>query len=765
MPLILKALVYDTLKGSHSIGAHVRDAAYYVCWAFARAYEPDVLREHMLPLARGLLAVAVFDREVNCRRAASAAFQELVGRQGTFPHGIDIVTAADYFTLGNRVNAYLNVSVAIAQYDEYKEALVSYLLQHKASHWDSSLRELCARALGRLSLSQPERIIDTVLPSLVEKALSTDLNVRHGAAYAVGEIVLSLTTNPKRDLPPALSQTVVEITGKVEKARLYRGRGGEIMRGAICRLIECISIAALPLSTASLSTLLNTVDECLKHPNERIQSRAVAACKALCGAYYIHPNEKALQRITDKYVHIINTEDNPAARRGFCLAIGGLPAALLLPRLPAVIQSLVIASHIEESVDRRDAETRRNSVMAMIDVCHSVGINNSANASTGMPLGLVKDVQEALLLGLSDYSVDKRGDVGSWVREASLVALDRLVRLLWQASLLSQDSTEEKPLLEEFCQQVIGGMLQQASEKIDRVRKCAGEALARTLHLPSPPIQLIPCQSNLAAVIPSSHTFNWASASLTFPILTPLLSLSPYRFHILLGTVISVGGLTESVVKHSWSSLSQYLATIKHSPTETSTFADVLLDIFERYKGNERVVVPLFRALDLLLASDLLDSLLPSQFPFGSRLLQFCTAEIKGSKDIVKILSSIPVFGGLLKFDEPTRKAAMRSLLLLLRNRFPKVRILCSQEVYTRLLTMDTLVHPDSYDQVLAILSSTSWDSPLKETSEPADALFSLLNIEKPILSSANQHPIENPTFSSLLQPTTYEDLVKEAGY
>ena len=41
------------------------------------------------------------------RRAASAAFQENVGRQGSFPHGIEIVTRADYFALGSRPNAYL----------------------------------------------------------------------------------------------------------------------------------------------------------------------------------------------------------------------------------------------------------------------------------------------------------------------------------------------------------------------------------------------------------------------------------------------------------------------------------------------------------------------------------------------------------------------------------------------------------------------------------------------------------------------------------
>ena len=38
-----------------------------------------------------------------------AAFQENVGRQGTFPYGISILTAADYFAVGNRSNVYLNV--------------------------------------------------------------------------------------------------------------------------------------------------------------------------------------------------------------------------------------------------------------------------------------------------------------------------------------------------------------------------------------------------------------------------------------------------------------------------------------------------------------------------------------------------------------------------------------------------------------------------------------------------------------------------------
>ena len=46
------------------MGAHVRDAAAYVCWAFARAYEREAMAEAAAQLAPALLAVACYDREV-----------------------------------------------------------------------------------------------------------------------------------------------------------------------------------------------------------------------------------------------------------------------------------------------------------------------------------------------------------------------------------------------------------------------------------------------------------------------------------------------------------------------------------------------------------------------------------------------------------------------------------------------------------------------------------------------------------------------------
>lgn len=63
-----------------SVGAGVRDAASYVLWSLARTIRPTQALPHANELAMHLVCAALFDREIQIRRAASAAFQESVGR-------------------------------------------------------------------------------------------------------------------------------------------------------------------------------------------------------------------------------------------------------------------------------------------------------------------------------------------------------------------------------------------------------------------------------------------------------------------------------------------------------------------------------------------------------------------------------------------------------------------------------------------------------------------------------------------------------------
>lgn len=52
VPVILKALTYEEKRGACSVGDNVRDAACYVCWAFARAYEPQELKPFVAKISR-----------------------------------------------------------------------------------------------------------------------------------------------------------------------------------------------------------------------------------------------------------------------------------------------------------------------------------------------------------------------------------------------------------------------------------------------------------------------------------------------------------------------------------------------------------------------------------------------------------------------------------------------------------------------------------------------------------------------------------------
>jgi hypothetical protein len=120
-------------------------------------------------ISHTLITVSVFDREVNIRRAASAAMQENVGRlQGIYPHGIQIVQVADYFAVGNRGRAYKEVAGEVGRLDAgYANALVRHLVGISCVHWDRGIRDLSAVSFGVLASVAGDYILQMALPVLV----------------------------------------------------------------------------------------------------------------------------------------------------------------------------------------------------------------------------------------------------------------------------------------------------------------------------------------------------------------------------------------------------------------------------------------------------------------------------------------------------------------------------------------------------------------------------------------------------------------------
>ena len=132
------------------------------------------------------------------------------------------------------LQAYLTVAPFVAQFSEYKHALADHLLSVKLSHWERSLRELTSKALAALVPTQPGFSQTTAVDRLLPLCLDSILEVRHGAALGVGELTLALYSQGQ-PLDADRQSAVAAVVPAIEKARLYRGKGGELMRGAVCR--------------------------------------------------------------------------------------------------------------------------------------------------------------------------------------------------------------------------------------------------------------------------------------------------------------------------------------------------------------------------------------------------------------------------------------------------------------------------------------------------------------------------------------------------
>jgi len=432
VPIIQRAIHFDVLRGQHSVGAHVRDAACYVCWAFARAYTPQVMRPFISDLTSAMLITALYDREINCRRAASAAFQENVGRQGNenFPFGIEIISIADYFSLGNRSHAYLHIAPAVAKLaSNFLDSLTEHLIHHMVSHWDDEVRVLASQALARLSVIDSAKGCE-ILQELLKMSFSPTVSTRHGSVLAVGEVLLALVSSRGAQLlPTELNDSIVDLVLQLDKARLYRGRGGEILRHASCALIESIARCNLTMDLKKKVSLVEFLNENLRQPHEYIQKAASSALRNMLFSYFASsegdPSERLRKLTTLKYLQGLATEENVAATRGYALALGALPVKLATQpagTLKEVLHELRRASSSDRLIaGEADAETRRNAVDAATELVERL-VGSFALGQEELDISL-----DLLFKACDDYSVDKRGDTGSWSRIVAMEGLERLV--------------------------------------------------------------------------------------------------------------------------------------------------------------------------------------------------------------------------------------------------------------------------------------------------------------------------------------------------
>ena len=113
-----------------------------------------MLHPYIPSIAVNLVCVATLDPSTTIRRAASAAFQELVGRQSVgverVPSGVQVLQVMDYHAVGSRRGGF-EVAGIVASLDAgYREGIVEWCCLRGAGHWEEKGRDGVAKVLGRI---------------------------------------------------------------------------------------------------------------------------------------------------------------------------------------------------------------------------------------------------------------------------------------------------------------------------------------------------------------------------------------------------------------------------------------------------------------------------------------------------------------------------------------------------------------------------------------------------------------------------------------
>jgi hypothetical protein len=107
------------------------------------------------------------------------------------------------------------------------------------------------------------------------------------------------------------------------------------------------------------------------------------------------------------------------------------------------------------------------------------------------------------------------------------------------------------------------------------------------------------------------NALNWGNPSHVYKILFKIIDASGYTYldPIVSGLVISVGGLSERVVKESSKALVQWCKTNVENQSRRSLglLMRCFQNLFAAHRKDDRVILPLIQTVELLLANSMFD--------------------------------------------------------------------------------------------------------------------------------------------------------------
>jgi hypothetical protein len=647
MKALSNALTFEQSRGGFSVGANVRDAACYLSWAFARAFDRNVLLPYANLLASNLAVVALFDREVNIRRAASAAFQENAGRQGNFPNGIEVLTTIDHMAVSLPSRSYVELSVKVAQYEPYRRPILDHLMNFKVSHWDANIRELAAKALGQLCSVLDVQDVQGQLDSLIKFAECSNPFEIHGGLYSIAALLEGLAKRKKADsdsnwptgqdlIKPEQFARIRDLILISSDKLLHLSCHGDLICEALCVLILSFSSAELPIYEDS--TLVEKCTEILlkRLANASNEVRAASAdALAAHSAQFLAQNYDRKTRLIHELLARLRA--GPEHRlEGALTAIGLLKSKLLDPDTTTLLFGTVLRS-LNAQVLHSERTYHSARATAVRSLCRLV-LNVLPETLFGLRDFLLELFQYCLQDAMQDYRRFQQRDIGFAQRQAAVETVGTLFQYFsdhkLHTSLLDELAVDSLQQLSSHCVGPQDLMRKSAissfhtvvtSLKGDEFNEFRGwfndESDLNTLH----------------------HEQN------CFRFFVRLFAEKRFVPCLWKGYSLSTGSLSDSIASHSRKAL---LVFLRQSRTEQESHfyhvIEAVLLLLSSSSGNELWSIPLLRTFEMLIQSGVLDNLPIEE---RRRAIQECWDSAKKSEDIRKITVCSSTLSAALRFE------------------------------------------------------------------------------------------------------------------
>lgn len=376
--IVRAGLIFEQRKLTYAAGSNVRDAACFVTWALFRAFN-DIPANIFESLIEALAAASCFDREINIRRAASAAIQEGIGRHPDATKGIPIVQTLDFFKLGNREQSFLTIAPKL--YDLGFHNLIKFLVHHSIYSWDSVVSKLAGKALGVFSKKNDEtrKYIITELSKFATDRYSHFLGP---IFYAFSEIHC---TNELKSLT------------QLKSVKKFTQEDHELAEGYVHYLADLVG-------SYSDKCIVDQLEQILRQKTWIFFDSDIEAIAREIDVSLI-PIDEWLQYVT-------------TATHGFIVFLSSI-TKVRIPELDLKLIDLIS----DNSAPMRSRCT---------------ALEGLGNVLVRNPKTIERSHFDLLLNALNDYTIAPQGDIGSWLRKSAISVSLKLIEFDNSGEFLNQ---------------------------------------------------------------------------------------------------------------------------------------------------------------------------------------------------------------------------------------------------------------------------------------------------------------------------------------